>query len=110
MSVAFPTGYYLTKDTNFDVDLGVSRDPLDDGSLQIRILSETPYSTISCRLPLLTQSEANTLMTFLQTNRATDITMTIDGVNYIGQIASNIQKTMRGNRYNIAFDYYAKAA
>ena len=43
-------------------------------------------------------------------NRGEEITMTVDSVDFIGRVTSNVAKTMRGNRYNISFDYYAKEA
>lgn len=110
MSVAFPAGYYLTKRTEFDIDLGVENDQLDNGTLQQRVLSEDVYSTIACTLPVLTRNEVDTLTAFLQTNRTEDITMTVDGVNYIGKIVSNLRKSMIGNRFNIEFDYRAREA
>lgn len=108
MSVAFPTGYYLTKSSTFEIDSGVVHDRMDDGSMRARVLADSVYSTIRCVVPMLTQSEANTLVDFFATNRAEEITMTVDGVAYIGRITSSVQKTMRGNRYGITFDYYAK--
>lgn len=108
MSVAFPSGYTVTRDSDFDVDLGTVQDQLDDGSIQTRVLADTVYNTIRCKFTLLTLAETDTLTEFLRTNRGEEITMTIDSVDYIGTLGSRYQKTMTGNLFNISFDYRAK--
>lgn len=107
MSVAFPTGFYLTKDSDVSSSANVRHTVMDDGSLRTQELGSAVYDTIRCVLPFVSQSDYQTFRTFFVTNRAEDITMTLDGLSYIGRITSDLRTRKQGSWYRIEFDYYA---
>jgi hypothetical protein len=108
MSVAFPSGYNLERSSVFTRDNNVRVDFMDDGSQRVRVLGPDQWTTIECQFAYLTQSEKDTLVTFANTNRAEQITWTIDGTDYIGRIISPVQENMTGNRYSVSFTFRAK--
>ena len=48
------------------------------------------------------------LVEFLETNKAEEITWDLDGISYIGHLRGPVTRTMTGNRYTVAFTYYAR--
>lgn len=108
MSVAFPAGYALTKETSIEVLTNTVFDRMDDGALRSRVLGADLHEEISCVIPYVTQSEYITFREFVKTNRGVDITITLDGTNYIGQITSGLTVRRRGSYFRISFTYYAK--
>jgi len=110
MSVAFPSGYNLERSTTIERDNNVSVDVMSDGSQRVRVTGSDAWVTVGARFRYLTQAEKDTLVAFINTNRAEEITWTIDGVSYIGRVISGVQETMTGNRFNIQFTYRGRAS
>ncbi len=110
MSVAFPSQYYLTKESSVEVSTNETHDVMDDGALRSRILGSTIYESIRCVLPYLSQADYLSFKTFVTSNRGTDITMTLDGASYTGRITSGLSVQKRGGWFRVSFVYYASAA
>lgn len=107
MSVSFPAGYIISRDTTIVDSLATTNDELDDGTLLVRVLGQK-FAQASLRITMMTRSEMLTLLTFINTNRANEVTMEIDGINYVGRITGPVTRTMTGIRYNLAFEYRAR--
>jgi len=107
MSVAFPAGYYLTKESTATVHRNVATDRMDDGSMHVRLLGSESYDTIRCVLPYLSQVEYLSFKAWFLSARADEVTMVLDGQSYTGYIASDLSVTRNGGYFRAAFDYYA---
>jgi len=110
MSSAFPSGYEPERKIRIEDDDGMEWDFMSDHSPRGRELSDTTWTTIPLTIGWLTLTECQTILDFIATNKATDVTMTIDGYDYIGKIISKKTRTMEGNWYSVDFTYYAKEA
>lgn len=108
MAVAFPASYNLSRSTRITDDLNTTSDIMDDGTEHVRVLGAKDYSVIDARLEYLTASQMTTIVSFLKTNRAEEITWTIDGIDYIGRVVGNVGRSMVGNLYNVDFRYRAR--
>jgi len=107
MSVAFPSGYRIGRDTPVTDHLNETDDTMDDGTLLIRVLGD-PYTDIGLRIKMMTRAEMQVLLAFIKTNRAEEVTATIDGIDYIGRLRGPLRRTMTGIYYNMEFDYRAR--
>lgn len=108
MAVAFPSGYSLIRAITISVDAGMEWTEMSDNSIRGVEVSPVSYTSIPARLVGLTQAELLTLLDFIKTNKAEEITWDIDGTSYIGRVSSKVDYTMRGNRFDVAFVYYAR--
>jgi hypothetical protein len=81
---------------------------MDDGTEHVRVLGATDYTVIDARLEYLTVTQMTAITTFLKTNRAEEITWTIDGIDYIGRVVGSVGRSMVGNLYNVDFRYRAR--
>lgn len=109
MAVAFPSGYYIERSSKTDIDLGVQHDQLYDGTDLSQQRSSTEWHTFDCAIGALTLAEFNEILLFIRVNKMrSDITWTIDGIDYIGKIRGPVRRSFQGARYRIAFVYYAK--
>lgn len=110
MAVAFPASYNLSRSTRITDDLNTTSDIMDDGTEHVRVLGATDYTVIDARLEYLTSTQMTTITTFLKTNRAEEITWTIDGIDYIGRVVGGVSRSMVGNLFNVDFRYRARVA
>lgn len=102
MSVAFPSGYYMERTSVIDVDLNSESDQMSDGEVQTRIMGDV-FFNIRYEVKSLSRTDMYTLGDFWIDNRGEEITITIDTVDYIGRIVSNVKQTMTGSLFNLAF-------
>ena len=108
MSTPFPSGFNLERSSQFARDLNIDSDIMDDGETRLRVKGAKMFTTIRCVFRYITQTDRDTLVTFLETNRAETITWTIDSVDYSGFIISDVGESMTGVLFNIAFTYRAE--
>lgn len=106
-TVAFPSGYNLERETDFDHNTNTKTDIISGGGVRVRIIAETQYESIGCIMKLLTLTQKNVLVAFLKDNRANTVTWTIDGIDYTGNFVGGFKVTMTGPLYNVSFTYYA---
>lgn len=107
MSVAFPSGYIMERTAPITIDLNKESDRMSDGTTQSRVMGDI-YEDIAYKVTNLYLSEKTTLVDFWKTNRAEQITFTIDSIDYIGSITSNITLTMNGSLFNLAYTLRCK--
>jgi len=110
MSVAFPSGYALSRKTTFARDPSIAVDYLEDGTPRTREIGGVAWVVIQCEIEYITKAERDTLTAFLFSNRSSEITWTIDGTSYTGRIISGVEEKITGNRYSLSFTYRARAA
>jgi hypothetical protein len=110
MSVAFPSGYVPQRDITITDNFGMRWTEMDDGSLRGIEVSTVAYTDIPVRLDALTQAETLALLDFFKTYKATEVTWTLDGIDYIGYIRGPVSRTMTGNWFSVSFVYYAKVS
>ena len=108
MSVEFISGYYPARSISIADNLGMEWTEMSDNSVRGIEVSTVAYTEIPCSFPALTESEMIALVEFLQTNKAEEITWDLDGISYIGHLRGPVTRTMTGNRYTVAFTYYAR--
>lgn len=108
MAVAFPSSYNLSRSTRITDDLNTTSDIMDDGTEHVRVLGATDYTLIDARLEYLTAAQMTEITSFLKTNRAEEITWTIDGIDYIGKVSGAVSRSMVGNLFNVDFRYRAR--
>jgi hypothetical protein len=107
-TVAFISGYNLSRATTFRIAPSTAVDIMSDGTPRVRTLNTSKFATISCLFEYLTDAERLTLQLWLVLNDSNTITWTIDGINYSGVIVGGHTATMTGPLFNISFDYYAQ--
>lgn len=107
-TVAFPAGFYLTRESGFDHHPSEALDILTDGTPRSRTLTTKKFVTITCKVEHLFTAQKDVLEAFILANSANDITMTVDGIDYIGRIQGGHKATMTGVLHNISFSYYAE--
>lgn len=108
MSIPFPAGIYLDRETAFRYSSPV-RSTERGGHLQKNKFSDTTRTRIDCRLSGLIESEKNTLVNFLIDNdSATDITWTIDSIDWIGGFVGDFHVSMQGSLFTVRMNYSAK--
>lgn len=108
MAVAFPAGYSPVRSIDIADRLNVHWEEMDDGDAAGQVLGTTGYSDYPITLQWLTQAEMQTIRSFVLTNQAEDITWTIDGIDFIGNITSDLDRTMNGNVWSLSFTYHAR--
>jgi len=107
-TVAFPSGFNLERSTAFQNQSNVVVDIMSDGTPRQRTLGTVPYTRIGCQFDYLSDTDKNTLVSFLEDNAANTITWTIDGIDYSGVFMPGYNLSMTGPLYNLSFDYYAR--
>ena len=107
-TVAFPTGYNLSRASQFRFHSSTAVDFMSDGTPRQRTLRSNAYVTVSCLFEYLTSTERGLLLIFILLNAGNTITWTIDGINYSGVIVGDYSETMTGPLYSVAFEYYAQ--
>lgn len=109
-TVAFPASLsgLLERGSVFSVRSISKLDTTADGSPRVRLLGQSEYTGIRCRFRVLSDTEKDTLVTFLRDNATNTVTWTIDGDDYEGYIDGGHSVAMVGNRFNVSFQYYAK--
>jgi hypothetical protein len=107
-TVAFISGYNLSRSSTFSHKPSTAVDIMSDGTPRTRTMTPEDFVTVSCLFEYLTSTESSTLRTWLLTNAANTITWTIDGINYSGVIVGGHSATMTGPLFSISFDYYAQ--
>jgi len=110
MSVPFPSTYPIAKRSSIDVLDNIAHDYMDDGTLHSRKLGELTHERIRCEIAALSQVDYISLKAFIKANRASDISMTLDGQNYVGRVTSGVRVIKRGAWFEASFDYYATAS
>jgi len=107
-TVAFPTGYNLSRATTFRHQPSTAVDFMSDGTPRVRTLTTGYFVTISCLFEYLTLTEKTLLELWLLLNAGNTIEWTIDLYNYSGVIVGAHSTTMTGPLFNISFEYYAQ--
>ena len=107
-TVAFPSGYNLSRSSTFKHHPSTAVDIMSDGTPRQRTLTAGYFVTVSCVFEYLTAIEKFVLVVFLILNAGNTITWTIDGLNYSGVIVGGHSETMVGPLYTVTFDYYAQ--
>lgn len=107
-TVAFPSGYNLSRSSQFRFHSATAVDIMSDGTPRQRTLRDSAYVTVSCLFEYLTATERAILLIFILVNSGNTITWTIDGISYSGVIVSDYSETMAGPLYNVSFEYYAQ--
>lgn len=82
MAVAFPTGLNLCVGTVLEEEDGVVIDRTDDGDMAVRQLFPVSYYVIDATWAALTREKHDTLRSFLSSNRASELTLTLDDGTY----------------------------
>jgi len=108
MSVAFLSGYYPDRSIVIVDDVGMQWTEMSDNSIRGIEVSTVARTEIPCSFSALTEAEMIALVEFLETNKAEEITWDLDGISYIGHLRGPVTRTMTGNRYTVAFTYYAR--
>lgn len=107
-TVAFPTGYYLSRASVFKHAQSAAVDIMSDGTPRTRTLTASYFVTVSCLFEHLTAGEAGLLRAWLVVNAANTITWTIDSLNLSGVIVGGHSATMTGPLFSVSFEYYAQ--
>ena len=107
-TVAFPSGYNLSRSSTVKFHQNVIVDKMSDGTPRTRTVTGGAFVTWSCVFEYLTATERAILLIFILVNAGNTITWTIDSINYSGVIVSDYTETMTGPLYSIAFEYYAQ--
>lgn len=94
MAIALPSDYLFAVGSSFSQDDGIIRDMTDDGELNVRDMYSVPRYEMSLKFTVLTTDRKNTLISFFNNNRLSDITFTLDGVNYIGKRTSGVKVSL----------------
>jgi len=108
MAVAFTPTTIIQRTSQFSHDFNVHLDEMDDGEMRSRSFGNEEFVSINCHFKFMTKTERNTLMTFLKTNKAEEITWTIDSIDYSGFFKSKFKQSFVGDLYNISIIYRAK--
>lgn len=114
MATLFPfSSYALNDSTDLSDNHIISREVMDDGTPVIRELGSSTYRTLNCEFVPMTISEAQALVDYLHTNKATEFEMTdtdaLGGSSYVGYIWSDIQvRYESGVLARVSFDFYGK--
>lgn len=78
--------YTLSEKTTLEVISQVRQSTAVDGTLRFLDLGATPWSRIMCVVEVLSDSERDLLMSFLDTNKTREIDVDINGTTYRGRI------------------------
>lgn len=109
MPTAFPAGFYIERASKTEINLGVLNEQLYDGTPLSQQRSNTEWHSFDCAIGALTKAEYQTIYNFIRDNKMTpDVTWTIDGIDYSGQLRGPVRRSFQGSRYRIAFRYYAQ--
>lgn len=114
MATTFPFSSYTLEDsTGISDSLNVSREILDDGTPVIRTLGASTFRALSCTFIPMTISDAQALVDYLITNRATEFDMVdadaLGSSTYRGYIWSDVRVTHEsGILARVSFDFYGK--
>ena len=109
MAVAFPSGYFVEHATRLEIDLGVEPGRLYDGTPLSQQRSDVEWHTFDVGIGALDLSDYNTLRNFIRDNKfEPEVTWTIDGIDYSGEIQGPVRLSFQGAKYRIAFRYKAK--
>lgn len=106
-TVAFISGYSLSRATTFRHQPSVDIDTMSDGTFRQRTRTTEKLVIVSCLFEALTLTEKTILDIWLLLNAANTITWTIDLIPYSGAIGPHTI-TMTGARFNVSFEYYAQ--
>ena len=109
-TVAFISGYNLSRATTFRHQPSTAVDYMSDGTPRVRALTVGRFVTISCLFEYLTLVEKVTLEIWLLVNAGNTIEWTIDLIPYSGVIVGGHNTTMVGPLFNVSFEYYAQIA
>ncbi|WP_027949872.1 hypothetical protein [Haliea salexigens] len=113
MATAFPFSSYALLDTSGAMDDHiVSREVMDDGTPVIRVLGTSTFRTLTCEFVPMSISDAQALMDYLHTNKATEFDMSGDGLGtsiYRGYIWSEPRiQFSQGVLATVSFNFYGK--
>jgi len=113
MATAFPTSTYPLRDTTrMQDDYVTMRDRLDDGNPRIRVLGTSIFHEIRCVFNPMSEADKVTFQAYLQTNKATEFTITTDTssptVTYQGYIWSDPSFSKDSGLYTVSFDFRGK--
>lgn len=84
---ALPSEFYFDTSTTVDIETGVAVDLTDDGETNLRDLYAQEQHNINAVFKVGT-SQKDSLLSFLKSYRMSDITFTLDGMNYSAKITS----------------------
>jgi hypothetical protein len=107
-TVAFPSGYNLSRSSTFRHHPAAAVDVMSDGTPRARTLTTGRFVTVSCLFEYLTLTEMQILLLFLLVNEGNTVTWTIDGISYSGMVTNGQQRTMTGPLFSVTFEYYAQ--
>lgn len=113
MATTFPFSSYALLDSSGASDNHVvSREVMDDGTPVVRVLGADTFRTVSCEFVPMSISDAQALMDYLHTNKATEFDMLSDGLGtstYRGYIWSEPRiRFTQGVLATVSFDFYGK--
>ena len=103
---AFPAGYVIARDSNFNSDKSVQSWVMPDLTpIQEVVSGDATRITIRCSIKHIDASDFATLETFLRTNRHATVTMTIDNIDYSGIFIDGYNDSKIGDVYSVDFIY-----
>ena len=110
MATTFPLSTYPLRDSSrMQDDLVTMRDRLDDGSMRIRVLGTSNFSTIRCVFNPMSVASKVTFEAYLRANTATEFDIITDSssptITYRGYIWSDPSYTKRDGLYTVSFDF-----
>lgn len=113
MATAFDfTSYPLDGDTGFTDEPQVLRDIMDDGTPHVRVVGGSSYRRASLVFQPTNPTETDTLLDYLNTNRATEFTFSGSGwgaKTYTGFLWSEPEADpIDGYLYRVTVDVYAR--
>jgi hypothetical protein len=113
MATEFPFDTYPLEDsTRIADDLNISREVMDDGTPAVRILGASVYRKINFAFIPMTQTDAQSLIDYIVTNRATEFEFSGAGLGsstYTGYIWSDaFVENFEGVMARVSIDVYAR--
>jgi len=110
MATTFPLSTYALSDrTRINYDNTVARDLLHDGTINVRVLGDSSYATVNCVFEYLSGSTADSLLSYVQTNRVTEFDLVITYASPVVKVTGYIMTdpvvtVSNGQLYTITFD------
>lgn len=94
MAVALPSDYLFAIGSSYSQDDGIIRDLTDDGEMNLRDMYSVPRYNMSLKFTVLTSARRDALISFFNNYRMSEITFTLDGVNYIGKRSGGVNVSL----------------
>ena len=112
MATPIPTDDYplLQSAGDSEQHSGVERTVMDDGTPHVWIKSTTKYQTIPLSFAPVDGTDSGTLNDFLFDNAGVELSVTINGIDYVGYLWSNPSYEKDQGYWWYSVDFYCKEA